>query len=144
MVYGPVKGKLCPFKITPSEFTKMSSSSQKNFENMSCNSRILSVQYTLFYTMILDVSLNPLYLTVMSPKPPSDLFSWYYSFRAPTRKFRKQKVSKLQNGPPTCPSKKNSGGQGEEGPGVFHHLQQKYQQSYFMHHYQNEFILNWI
>ena len=31
--------------------------------------------------------------------------------------------------PPTCPSKKNSGGQQEKGHGVVHHLQQEHHQS---------------
>ena len=31
---------------------------------------------------------------------------------------------------PTCPSKKKSGGQREEGHGVVHHLQQEHHQSY--------------
>ena len=31
--------------------------------------------------------------------------------------------------PPTCPSKKKSGGQQEEGHGVVHHLQQEHYQS---------------
>ena len=35
---------------------------------------------------------------------------------------KSHRVRKVQNGPPTCPAKKISGGQQEEGQGVVHHV----------------------
>ena len=42
--------------------------------------------------------------------------------------------------PPTCPAKKISGGQREEGHGVVHHVQWEHHQSYLLHHYKNASI----
>ena len=39
--------------------------------------------------------------------------------------------------PPYLSSKKNSGGQREEGHGVVHHVQWEHYQSYLLHHDQN-------
>ena len=38
--------------------------------------------------------------------------------------------------PPTCPAKKISGGQQQEGHGVVHHVQSEHHQSYLLQHYQ--------
>ena len=43
--------------------------------------------------------------------------------------------------PPTCPARKISGGQQEEGHGVAHHVQWEHHQSYFLHHSQNASIM---
>ena len=38
--------------------------------------------------------------------------------------------------PSTSPAKQLSGGQGEEGHGVVHHVQGEHHQTYLLHHYQ--------
>ena len=42
--------------------------------------------------------------------------------------------------PFTCQANKISGGQGEEGHAVVHHVQQEHHQTYLFHHYQNASI----